>query len=38
VPKLAKLPSDGVLVASLSFVTFVFVWFANIKGVGWSYD
>ena len=37
-PKLAKLPSDGVLVASLSFVTFVFVWFANRNGVGWSYD
>ena len=37
-PKIAKLPKDGVLMAVLSSVTFVFVWLANRQGVGWSYD
>ena len=36
--KIAKLPKDGVLMAVLSSVTFVFVWLANRQGVGWSYD
>ena len=37
-PKIAKLPKDGVLMAVLSSVTLVFVWLANRQGVGWSYD